>query len=129
MRKALILAALLASLAAPALAQPGSQHDPIVVRMKRGAATVVLTGVLRRNRDCCAYRFKASAGQLLKWKLAGPATRQTIAYPDGHTDGPGLPNPLPLPADGAYLFSVRPNLMADGAFGRFRLQLTIPPRR
>jgi hypothetical protein len=109
--------------AAPA----GSERYPIVVKMTRGSDSVRLTGVLRQGRDCCAYVFKAHAGQRLIWRLSGPATRQVITYPDGHTDGPGLPNPLPLPANGAYRLSVRPNLMADGAYGRFTLRLKIPP--
>ena len=114
-------------IAAQAAAQPGSANDAIVVHMKRGADSVQLTGALRQNRDCCAYAFKARAGQTLNWRLTGPAIRTTMTYPDGHTDGPGLPNAIPLPADGGYVFSVRPDLMADGAFGRFVLRLRIPP--
>lgn len=113
--------------AAPVAAQPGSAADPIVVRMKRGADSVRLTGELRQNRDCCAYLIKARGGQTLNWRVTGPAVRVTLSYPDGQVDGPGLPNPIPLPTDGAYVFTVRPNLMADGAFGRYVLRLRIPP--
>lgn len=109
-------------------AAPGSQANPIAVRMRRGADSVRLAGVLRQNRDCCSYRFKARAGQTLNWTVMGPAIRVTMTYPDGHTDGPGLPAAIPLPADGAYVFRVSPNLMADGAFGRFVLRLRIPAR-
>jgi hypothetical protein len=120
--------ALLLLLVGPALAQTGSVEHPIIVRMKRGTDTVRFTGVLRQNRDCCAYRIKARAGQSLIWRESGAAVRVTMLYPDGHTDGPGLPNTILLPMDGAYVFSVRPNLMADGGFGPFKLSLKIPPR-
>ena len=121
------MAALAMASGAAQAAPAGSASHPIVVKMARGSDSARLAGVLRRGRDCCAYVFKARAGQRLIWRISGPATRQVITYPDGHTDGPGLPNPLPLPADGAYRFSVRPNLMADGAYGRFVLWLKIPP--
>jgi hypothetical protein len=117
----------LSLLATPALAHTGSANDPIVVRMKRGTDSIRLTGVLRQNRDCCAYAIRARAGQVLQWTLDGPATRQTITDPAGNTDGPGVPSAIPLAMDGVYIFTVRPNLMADGAFGRFTLRLTIPP--
>jgi hypothetical protein len=116
-----------ALIAGAASARPGAANDPIVVRMKRGADTVRLTGDLRQNQDCCAYLIKAHAGQSLRWRVSGPAIRTTITYPDGHVDGPGLPDAIALPADGDYVFTVRPNLMADGAFGVFVLRLTIPP--
>ena len=116
-------------LTGPLLAQAGSADDPIIVQMKRGSDTVTITGVLRQNRDCCAYRFKARAGQNLIWRVKGPAIRVTMTYPGGNTDGPGLPGTIPLPADGVYVFTVRPNLMADGAFGPFVLTLKIPPLR
>jgi len=117
----LVLAALVLGivLGGAANARPGADNDPIVVRMKRGTDSVTLTGRLTRTGDCCSFVFKAHAGQALTWRITGPATRQTITYPDGHTDGPGLANPLPLPAEGAYVLTVHPNLMADGAFGRF----------
>ena len=109
-------------------AAPGPVNHPIVVRMKRGSDSVRLAGVLRQNRDCCSYRFKARAGQTLNWSVSGPAIRVTMTYPDGRIDGPGLPAAIPLPADGAYVFRVSPNLMADGAFGRFVMKFRIPPR-
>ncbi len=113
--------------AAPALAQPGSANQPIVVHMKRGTDRIRLTGVLRQGRDCCAYAIGARAGQTLNWTLTGPATRQTITDPSGSTNGPGIPQSIPLSADGTYIFTVRPNLMADGAFGHYVLTITIAP--
>lgn len=129
MKRALIVGLSLAAAvtAGAALARTGDQAHPISVHFRRGSDSVTLTGTLRQNRDCCSYAFKAYAGQQLYWRVDGPATRQVIRYPDGHTDGPGLPSPLPLPIDGAYVLRVAPNLMADGAYGRFVLQLKIPP--
>jgi hypothetical protein len=108
-------------------AQPGSPSDPIPVHMKRGTYAVRLTGALRAGKDCCAYVFKAHAGQTLRWRFSGPAARMTITSPSGDTDGPGLPSDIPLQSDGAYVLTVHPNLMADGAYGRYTLTLSIPP--
>ena len=124
----LAAAAILALAATAASAQPGSAAHPIVIKMKLGTDSVTLTGVLRQNVDCCTYVFKAAAGQRMIWSISGAATRQVVGYPDGHVDGPGIPSPLPLPASGAYSFSVSPDLMADGAFGRYVLKIRIPPR-
>lgn len=121
----LALAAL--ALAFPAIAAPGADDNPIVVKMKRGTDSITLTGRLRQGQDCCAYKIVAHAGQTLRWSQRGLATRETITGPDGQSDGPGLPDAIPLTADGAYIFTVHPNLMADGAYGRFTLKLTIPP--
>jgi hypothetical protein len=83
--------------------------------------------VLRQGRDCCSDRFKARGSQTLSWRVSGPAIRVTLTDPNGTTDGPGLPAAIPLLKDGVYVFRVAPNLMADGAYGRFVLSLTIPP--
>ena len=121
--------AALALTASAAAAQPGSPSQPIPLKMQRGTDVVVVRGVLRQNVDCCAYVFKAAAGQQLHWSESGAAARLVIAYPDGHADGPDFANPLPLPATGAYTLTVSPDLMANGAFGRFTLKLRIPPLR
>jgi hypothetical protein len=122
-----LLAAVTLFGAGAASAQPGSANQPYVIRMRRGTDEVALMGVLVQNRDCCVYRFVAHAGQTLNWRLTGPAVRIVLTYPDGHVDGPGVPNSVPLPMTGTYLFSVSPNLMADGAFGRYHLWMRIPP--
>lgn len=127
LKLALVATAILALAATAASAQPGSAAHPIVVKMKRGTDSVRLTGVMRQNVDCCTYAFKASAGQEMIWSISGAVTRQVVTYPDGHVDGPGIPSPLPLPASGAYSFSVSPDLMADGAFGPYVLKIRIPP--
>jgi hypothetical protein len=123
------LAALAALTAIVATAQPGSASPRIALKMQRGTDRIVVRGALRQNHDCCAYVFKAEAGQQLHWSENGAAARLVMTYPDGHVDGPGFANPLPLPATGAYTLSVSPDLMADGAFGRFTLKLRIPPLR
>jgi hypothetical protein len=124
---ATVAMAVLALTASSAAAQPGNAANPIYIKMKRGTDSVRITGDLRQNVACCTYVFKAAAGQRLIWSIDGPASRQTITYPDGHTDGPGLPNPIPLPQSGAYVFAVSPDLMAEGAFGHFVLKIRVPP--
>src|SRR5580765_1523208 len=104
---------------AAAACRAGAAACPIVVHMARGADTITLRGVLTQGTDCCAYSLRVRAGQVMTWRISGPAIRTTIAYPNGDADGPGLPAAIPLPESGVYVFSVRPNLMADGAYGPF----------
>jgi hypothetical protein len=125
-RAVVVLAAGAALIADPAAAQVGNAAIPL--KMKRGTDSLTVHGVLKQNVACCSYVFAARAGQQLHWRISGPAVRMTISYPDGHTDGPGIPNPLPLPASGHYVLGVTPDLMADGAFGRFTLTIRIPPK-
>ena len=89
----------------------------------------MVRGVLRQNVDCCAYSFKADAGQQLYWTETGAAARMGIAYPDGGGVDPGPARSADLPQTGAYMLSVSPDLMAEGAFGPFTLKLRIPPPR
>ena len=112
-----------------AAAQPGSDATPYAVHFRRGTDQVQFSGVMRQNRECCSYRFEARAGQVLQWRETGAVVRVVMAYPDGHSDGPGLPNSIALPQTGFYVFTISPNLMADGGFGRFSLRLRIPPLR
>jgi hypothetical protein len=128
MGRTAVVAAIVALFATPALGQIGNAAMPIPLRMKRGTDTLTVRGVLRRNVACCTYVFKARAGQRLSWRETGAAVRLTIGYPDGRMDGPGLPNPLPLPQSGAYTLAVSPDLMADGSYGPFTMRLTIPSR-
>lgn len=126
-RYALTLVAAAALVAGPALALPGDQTHPIDVHFRRGTDSIRLTGELKQNVDCCYYRIKAHAGQVLQWRFTGPAYRAVITYPDGSAEGPGIPNAIPLDKNGAYILRFAPNLMADGAFGRFALTITILP--
>src|SRR5262249_4586538 len=94
--------AVAAPVAAPALAQPMPMERDCSrfedyrcindVHMRRGTDTIVYRGVLTQTHPGYTYRFKARAGQVLTWKLNGPATRQVIGYPDGNADGPGIPD-------------------------------------
>ena len=111
--------------AALAACTPGAATCPIVVQMARGADTITLRNTLVQNADCCAYSLSVRAGQVMTWSETGATIRTTIRYPNGDMDGPGLPQSIPLPQGGVYIFSVRPNLMADGAFGPFVLTVTI----
>ena len=96
--------------------------------MRRGTDHVRLSGRLVQNGpECCYYQFKAHAGQTLSWSVTGPAIRAVLTDPNGNADGPGLASSVPLPADGNYVLAITPDLMADGAFGRFVLKLRIPP--
>lgn len=122
---ALILATAAALIAGPALALPGDQAHPITVHFRRGSDSIRLTGELKQTVDCCYYRIKAHPGQVLQWRFTGPAYRAVITYPDGSAEGPGIPNAIPLDKDGVYILRFAPNLMADGAFGRFELTITI----
>jgi hypothetical protein len=124
---AAIAAQVLLASAAGATAQPGSSSNPIPLKMKRGTDTIVVRGVLRQNVDCCAYVFKAAAGQQLHWTESGAVARMGIEQPDGQIIDPGLPNPADLPLTGTYKLLVTPDLMAEGAFGPFALRLRIPP--
>ena len=114
--------------ASPAAAQPDAPRA-IPLKMKRGTDALVVRGVLRQNVDCCAYSFKAEAGQKLYWTETGAAARMGIAYPDGGGVDPGLQSPADLPQTGTYMLLVSPDLMAEGAFGPFTLKLRIPPPR
>jgi hypothetical protein len=125
---ALVVAALAAAASitgADAACRTGATACPIPVRMAPGTDTITLTGVVAPGQDCCAFAMRARAGQVLTWRIAGPAIRTTIRTPDGNADGPGLPASIPLPESGTYVFGVRPNLMAEGASGPFTVTFTI----
>ena len=128
MPKILTAVAVAAGLAAPAAAnacEAGAQACPIPVHLRPGTDTIALVHVLTEGVACCSYSLAASAGQTLTWAFEGPAIRTVITYPDGTTDGPGLPNAIPLPATGTYVLGFTPNLMAEGAYGPFRATITI----
>ena len=129
MLKTVLAAVAVLAVAAPAAsAQVGNAAMPIVLKMKRGTDRLTVHGVLRQNSDCCTYVFKAKAGQKLYWTETGATARVGLTYPNGDGINPGLPSPADLPQTGAYTLILSPNLMADGAFGKFTLTLRIPPR-
>ncbi|HVN00145.1 MAG TPA: hypothetical protein VMT68_08025 [Caulobacteraceae bacterium] len=129
MLRAALAAVILAAPLTQASARPGDVDHPFVLKMRRGTDTITVRGELRQNVDCCAYAFKAHAGQKLYWTERGATARIGLTYPDGDGVNPGLPSPADLPQDGRYIFIVSPNLMADGAFGPFTVTLRIPRRR
>jgi hypothetical protein len=121
-----IAATMLALAPAAALGcEAGAEACPIPVHMKAGTDTVTLVHVLTEGVECCYYSLEARAGQTLTWEFQGPAIRTVITYPDGSTDGPGIPESIPLEADGTYVLGFTPNLMAEGAYGPFRATITI----
>lgn len=124
-----IIAASILCLVMPSLAAAqcvaGAQACPIPVHMKPGSDAITLVHTLTENVECCYYSLDARAGQTLTWAFSGPNVRTTIAYPDGNSDGPGIPNAIPLKATGTYVLGVTPDLMAENIYGPFRLMVTI----
>jgi len=102
---------------------------PIELKMKPGTDSMTVLGELAQDKACCTYVFKAAAGQKLYWRETGAVVRLVITYPDGHAEGPGFANPLPLPSSGVYTLAVGPDTMANHAYGRFTLKLRIPPAK
>ena len=116
---------LMTVLPAQSACNAGARNCPIELRMARGSDTITVMGTTSPQRDCCTYRFRARRGQTLHWKYEGPTSRLVITYPDGNVDGPGIPSVIALPSSGDYRLDVRPNLMAENAFGSFKLSITI----
>jgi hypothetical protein len=127
LRTTLATLAILALTAGASVARPGDDHHPIPLNMALQTDTITVRGVLSQRHECCTYSFKAQAGQTLHWTETGAVARMGIQYPDGDGINPGLPSPTPLPQTGTYLLMVQPDLMADGAFGPFKLTVRIPP--
>jgi hypothetical protein len=123
----LTAAAGLAALAIAATGAVPAQAASCVVdvHFARGGDRAEYNGTLTQARPGCTYLFKAKAGQKLIWRVEGPATRQVVTSPSGNADGPGIANPYPLTETGLYRFDLSADLMADGAFGRYRLVLII----
>jgi hypothetical protein len=122
---AILIAAAVFPPSADAACIAGAAACPFDVQMAPGSDSITLAGTLSPDFDCCAFALRVRAAQTLKWSVTGATVRTTIVYPNGDADGPGLPATIPLPAAGLYVFSVRPNLMAEGAFGPFVVTFTI----
>jgi hypothetical protein len=128
----LALATSLLALAAPAgtwACTPGDEACPIVLKMQPGAVSVTESGDLTQNRPTIAFRFEARAGQTVVVHVSGPATKGQLPLSGPISADQGgdfyQDQPFKLPASGVYTFTVYANMMADGAFGRFELTLTI----
>jgi hypothetical protein len=111
---------------AEAACRRGSPSCPIEVIMRRGTDTITVRGALTPGRDdCCAYSLRVRAGQVMTWRIAGPAVRTAMLYPNGRSLGPGVPQSIRFPVSGVYLFGVRPNFMSEDAYGPYALTFTI----
>jgi len=128
LKTTLVAAAIVALTAGAAAARPGDNDHPIPLKMALGTDVITVHGVLSQRYECCSYSFKAHAGQTMHWSETGAVARIGIQYPNGDGINPGLPNPTPLPQDGTYILTLSPDLMANGAFGPFKLTVRIPPR-
>ncbi len=110
---------------------PGAQACPAVVRMARGAVSVLVKGELTKERPTYYLKFDARGGQMLtiepvkdpgiKWGAGVP-----ITFPggkDGDAVDPG--QPFRLPRSGTYDMRLIANTMADNPFGPFVVKITI----
>jgi hypothetical protein len=107
----------------------GDEACPMVLKMQPGAVSVTESGDLTQNRPTVAFRFEARAGQTVVVHVSGPATKGQLPLSGPISEDAGgefnQETPFKLPASGIYTFTVYANMMADGAFGRFILTLTI----
>jgi hypothetical protein len=113
------------SSAAQAACVAGSGGCPIRLQFRTGSDRITVSGQLTPKRSRYSYVFMARAGQKLTWTFNGPTVRTLIRYPTGESDGPGLPDVIPLPRTGTYTFTVSSNTMAEGIFGQFQLTFQI----
>jgi len=112
-----ILSIMLAPLAEPSPAAaywtctPGGWICPTEITMLRGTNAITIAGKTSPGPDCCAYAFRARAGQTLSWTLEGAKSLTvTMTQPDGHVEGPDLPREILLPQHGIYVIRVQPDL-------------------
>jgi hypothetical protein len=111
--------------AARAACAAGSDGCPIWLRLHPGSIGITVSERLTPNRSRYSYTFMARAGQKLTWTFDGPTVRTLIRYPTGGSDGPTLPDVIPLPSTGTYVFTVSSNTMAENIFGTFQLTFRI----
>jgi hypothetical protein len=113
------------SSAAHAACTAGSDGCPIWLRLRPGSVGITVRERLTPKRSRYSYAFRARAGQKLTWAFSGPTVRTLLRYPTGSTNGPGLPDIIPLPSSGTYVFTISSNTMAEDIFGPFELTLRI----
>jgi hypothetical protein len=111
--------------AAGAACVAGSDACPIWLHRGTPSDRITVRGGLTADRSRYSYVFRARAGQQLTWTFNGPTVRTLIRYPTGGSDGPGLPDEIPLPSTGIYVFTASSNTMAENIFGPFQLTLRI----
>jgi hypothetical protein len=103
-----------------AICNPGAPACPINIVFTADHAEV--SGVLSPKRRSRSYAFTTTASTRLQWVMRGPAVRTVLSYPDGNTDGPGLPSVVALTMPARYVFTVSSNTMAENIYGRFRIE-------
>jgi len=101
----------------------GSDRCPIWLNLHPGSAGITVRERLTPNRSRYSYAFRARAGQKLTWAYNGPSARTLLRHPSGDSDGPGLPDIIPLPSSGRYVLTISSNTMAEDIFGPFELKL------
>jgi hypothetical protein len=90
-------------------------------------SVAIVGGELSQIRPSVSYVFEAVARSRLRWLLRGPVIRTTLIGPDGDVIGPNLPSELTLPLGGQYIFSIASNMMAEGIYGQFMLEVRLLP--
>ena len=95
------------------------------IELSVSADRVAADGNLSPEHSSASYAFVIQAPARLQWSVSGPAVRVVLAYPDGDVDGPGLPEVVSLKSAGRYVFSLSSNTMAEGIYGKFRLELRL----
>jgi hypothetical protein len=110
--------------AAPACRR-GDAACPIELEFTANQTEV--SGTLSPEHGSVSYAFHVKAAAQLQWSLSGPAVRVVLTRPDGDADGPGLPATVPLAAAGRYVFSLSSNMMAEGIYGAYRLNMRLSP--
>ena len=113
------------SSAAGAACVAGSDGCPIRLHLRTRSDRITVHGRLTPDRSRYSYVFKARAGQKLTWTFNGPTVHTLMRYPTGESDGPSLPDVIPLPSTGIYVFTVSSNTMAEDIFGPFQLTFQI----
>jgi hypothetical protein len=108
-----------------ACAYAGSGGCPTQIHFRPSSDQITLREQLTPRKRSYSYAFRARAGQKLTWTFDGPTVRTMIQYPNGRSDGPGLPSEIQLSRTGRYVFTVSSNPMADGIYGPFQLMLQI----
>src|SRR5260221_880151 len=78
----------------------GALSCPISIHFARGATAITLKGRTMQDGDCCAYSFRARAGQTFTWSVDGATLRTVITDPQWQSDRPGFPKAIALHVTG-----------------------------
>ena len=69
-------------------------------KLRPGSVGITVRERLTPKQSRYSYAFRAHAGQKLTWAFSGPAVRTVLRNPTGDSEGPGLPEIIPLPSSG-----------------------------